>query len=76
MSDDGDEFDIYYDFTHNYQECEDLLNDDTAKANMIHVKGSYKGTYAIPFNADGVSVCLVDADGNTTFRNNISLRVN
>ncbi len=73
MSDDSGSFKLYYDLGHNYQTCEELIANG---ATMGTIHGEYSGTYQIPGNYDGVSVCLVDSAGNKTFRNNISVRVN
>ena len=77
MCDNSGNFTIYYDFTNNYQNYEDLMNDENAKVNAIHVENNeYKGIFPITQNMEGVSVCLVDAKGNVTFYNNITLKVN
>ncbi len=73
MSDNSGAFTLYYSFGTNYQTCEELMADPVANANKIPVIGSYKDTYPVPGNYSGVSVCLVDAAGNTTFRNNITI---
>ena len=70
MSDDSGSFELYYDLGHNYQSCEELMEKG---ATMGTITGSYIGDYPVPGNYSGVSVCLVDAFGNTTFRNNITI---
>ena len=72
MSDNSGSFKLYYDLGHNYQTCEELIEKGST---MGTISDSYKGNYPVPGDYDGVSVCLVDAAGNTTFRNNISIRV-
>ena len=73
MSDNSGSFKLYYDYGHNFQTCEELMEKGST---MGIIQGTYKDEFVIPMDADGVSVCLVDEAGNTTFRNNISIRVN
>ena len=73
MSDNSGSFKLYYDLGHNYQTCEELIANG---ATMGTITGSYVGDYQVPGDYDNVSVCLVDESGNTTFRNNITIRVN
>ena len=77
MSDNSGNFTIYYDFNNNYQNYEDLINDENAKASAIHVENNeYNGDFPITQDFTGVSVALVDESGNVTFRNNITISVN
>ena len=72
MSDNSGSFKLYYDLSHNYQTCEELI----ANGELVGtIYGSYTGYYQVPGDYDSVSVCLVDKFGNTTFRNNIKIRV-
>ena len=73
MSDNSGSFKLYYDLGHNYQTCEELIANG---ATMGTITGSYVGDYQVPGDYDNVSVCLVDESGKTTFRNNITIRVN
>ena len=72
MSDNSGSFTLYYDLGHNYQTCDELIANGST---MGTISETYKGTYPVPGNYDGISVCLVDAAGNKTLRNNISVRV-
>ena len=74
MSDNSGSFDLYYAFNTEYNSCDELMAG--ASNSKIHVDGSYSGTYDIPMDADNVSVCLVDASQNKTFRNKITIRMN
>lgn len=82
MSDDNGIKYIYYDFTHNYQSCEELINAYNNKVGGVgreDVKGlvNYAGNYPIPagYAFKGVSYCAVDNGyyENKTFMNNISV---
>lgn len=73
---------IYYDFTHNYQSCEELIeayNNGISGVGREDVKGKtdYAGNYPIPagYAFKGVSYCAVDNgyNENKTFMNNISV---
>ena len=82
MSDDNGIKYIYYDFSHNYQSCEELINAYNNKVGGVgreDVKGlvNYAGNYPIPagYAFKGVSYCAVDNGyyENKTFMNNISV---
>lgn len=74
MSDNSGAFTLYYAFNEEYNSCDELIAGTPNSA--IPVTGTYSGTYPVPMDAKNVSVCLVDASGNQTFRNNITIRVN
>ena len=71
MSDNSGSFKLYYDLDNNFQSCDELIAKGTLFGTLTD---TYKGDYYIPGSHEGISVCLVDAAGNKTFRNNISIK--
>lgn len=72
MSDNSGKFTIYYDYDHNYQNCDDLMNGNHEV--FTDTTNPFKGPFTITEDIDNVSVCVVDDSGNKTFFNNINLR--
>ena len=70
MSDNSGSFKLYYDLGHNFQSCDELISKGTLFGTLTD---TYEGDYYIAGSHKGISVCLVDAAGNKTFRNNISI---
>ena len=70
MSDNSGSFKLYYDLGHNFQSCDELISKGTLLGTLTD---TYEGDYYIAGSHKGISVCLVDAAGNKTFRNNISI---
>lgn len=72
MTDNSEKFIIYYDFEHNYQSCDDLMNGEHEV--FTDTTNPFKGPFFITEDIDNVSVCVVDDSDNKTFFNNINLR--
>lgn len=72
MTDNSGKFIIYYDFEHNYQSCDELMNGDHEL--FTDTTNPFNEPYTITKDIDNVSVCVVDDSGNKTFFNNINLR--
>lgn len=72
MTDNSGKFIIYYDYDHNYQSCDDLMNGEHEV--FTDTTNPFKGPFFITEDIDNVSVCVVDDSDNKTFFNNINLR--
>ena len=72
MTDNSGKFIIYYDFEHNYQSCDELMNGEHKV--FTDTTNPFKGPFIITEDIDNVSVCVVDDSDNKTFFNNINLR--
>ena len=72
MTDNSGKFTIYYDYDHNYQSCDDLMNGEHEV--FTDTTNPFKGPFIITEDIDNVSVCVVDDSDNKTFFNNINLR--
>ena len=72
MTDNSGKFTIYYDYDHNYQSCDDLMNGEHEV--FTDTTNPFKGPFIITEDIDNVSVCIVDDSDNKTFFNNINLR--
>lgn len=73
---------VYYDFSHNYTDCKQLIDGyNNGSAGRTEVGGLtvYKGTYDTSWLSDkatGVSFCAVDKAGNYTFVGGITIYKN
>ena len=72
MTDNSGKFIIYYDYDHNYQSCDDLMNGEHKV--FTDTTNPFKRPFIITEDIDNVSVCVVDDSDNKTFFNNINLR--
>lgn len=73
---------VYYDFSHNYTDCKQLIDGyNNGSAGRTEVDGLtvYEGTYDTSWLSDkatGVSFCAVDKAGNDTFVGGITIYKN